>query len=74
MQSPITGKEMLLKFEKRVLEFRKETFEVVYYFYLCEESDDQFTTTEMDELNMFQLYNQYREKHKLLFLDSFTDL
>jgi len=60
---------MLLKFEQRALEFRKETFEVAYHFYLCEESGEQFTTTELDELNMSQLYNQYREKHKLPFPD-----
>ena len=65
---------MLLKFEKRALEFRKETFEVVYHFYLCEESGEQFTTTEMDELNMSQLYNQYREKHKLPFPDEIKEI
>jgi putative zinc finger/helix-turn-helix YgiT family protein len=67
MKSPITGKEMPLKFESRPLDFRKESFVVAYHFYLCEESDEQFTTTDIDDLNMAQLYNQYREKHNLPF-------
>ncbi|UII31380.1 DUF4065 domain-containing protein [Fulvivirga ulvae] len=74
MKSPITGKEMLLKFELRTLDFRKESFTVAYHFYLCEESDEQFTTTELDELNMIQLYNQYREKHNLPFPDEIKEI
>ncbi|QSE96503.1 type II TA system antitoxin MqsA family protein [Fulvivirga lutea] len=74
MKSPITGKEMLLKFELRKLEFRKESFTVAYHFYLCEESEEQFTTTELDELNMIQLYNQYREKHNLPFPNEIKEI
>ncbi|CAN5236000.1 DUF4065 domain-containing protein [soil metagenome] len=69
MISPITGKEMILKREQRSLDFRKENFQVMYHYYLCTESGEQFTTTELDELNMTQLYNQYREKHNLPFPD-----
>ena len=67
MKSPITGKEMELRKEVREIEFRKENFEVVFHYYYCKDSKEQFTDTILDELNMIQLYNQYREKHKLPF-------
>ncbi|OFY39384.1 MAG: DNA-binding protein [Bacteroidetes bacterium GWF2_40_14] len=67
MKSPITGKEMVLIRENRTLSFRKEEFEVVYHHYKCEESGEFFTTTELDEINLNQLYNQYRAEHKLPF-------
>ena len=69
MKSPITGKDMLLRTEVRSLAFRKEAFPIVYHYYLCEDSGEQLTTTDIDELNMIQLYNQYREKHHLPFPD-----
>lgn len=74
MKSPITGKEMLLKQESRSLDFRKESFTVAYHFFLCQESGEQFTTTNIDELNMIQLYNQYREKHNLPFPDEIKEI
>jgi putative zinc finger/helix-turn-helix YgiT family protein len=67
MKSPITGKEMELRKEVREIEFRKENFEVIFHYYYCKDSKEQFTDTLVDELNMNQLYNQYREKHKLPF-------
>lgn len=67
MKSPITGKEMVLIKESKILTFRKEEFEVVYHHYKCEDSGEFFTTTELDEINLNQLYNQYRAKHKLPF-------
>jgi len=69
MKSPITGKEMVLIKEKRTLSFRKEEFEVVYHSYKCEDSGESFTTTQLDELNLNQVYNQYRVKHNLPFPD-----
>ncbi|MCU0355353.1 MAG: DUF4065 domain-containing protein, partial [Cytophagales bacterium] len=47
--------------------FRKETFEVVYRYYRDEENDLELTTTKLDELNLGQAYDQYREKHRLPF-------
>lgn len=67
MKSPISGKEMMLKKEKRSVDFRKETFEIQFHFYLCEESEEQFTTTELDDINLKQVYNQYRSKHHIPF-------
>jgi putative zinc finger/helix-turn-helix YgiT family protein len=67
MQSPITGKEMVLIKERCKLSFRKEEFEVVYHNYKCEDSGESFTTNEIDELNLNQVYNQYRVKYNLPF-------
>jgi DNA-binding transcriptional regulator YiaG len=74
MKSPITGKEMTLVTEKRTLDFRKETFEVVFHYYKCEDSGEQFTTTIMDEVNLNQLYNKYRAKFNIPFPDEITTI
>lgn len=65
MKSPITGKEMVLMKESRILSFRKEEFEVAYHYYKCEDTGEFFTTTELDKINLNQLYDQYWAKHKL---------
>jgi len=69
MKSPITGKEMKLTKERRSMDFRKETFEVIFHYYKCEDSGEQFTTTPMDEVNMNQVYNQYRDRFNVPFPD-----
>jgi len=69
MKSPITGKEMVLQKEKRVLSFRKEEFNVVYHYYFCTDSGEQFEDDQLAELNLTQVYNQYRERLKLPFPD-----
>lgn len=63
MQSPITGKKMkLVKEPGMKLSFRKEEFPVTYHYYLCEDSGEQFTTEDLDRINLTQVYNKYREK------------
>lgn len=69
MKSSITGKEMTLKIEERTLTFRKEEFNVKSHYFLCEDSNEQFTDLKLDEINLNQLYNQYREAHHLPFPD-----
>ncbi|TBH70940.1 type II TA system antitoxin MqsA family protein [Aquirufa nivalisilvae] len=69
MKSPITGNEMKLIKERRSMDFRKETFEIVFHYYKCEDSGEQFTTTSIDEVNMNQVYNQYRDKFNIPFPD-----
>ena len=69
MKSPITGKEMKLTKERRSMDFRKETFEIVFHYYKCVDSGEQFTTTVLDEVNMNQVYNQYRDKFNIPFPD-----
>ena len=72
MKSPITGKEMVLIKEHRSMHFRKEAFKVVFHYYKCEDSGEQFTTTSMDEVNMNQVYNQYRDRFNIPFPDEIT--
>ncbi len=74
MRSPITGKEMKLTKERRLMEFRKEKFEIVFHYYKCEDSGEQFTTTTMDEVNMNQVYNQYRDKFNIPFPEEITKI
>ncbi len=74
MKSPFTGKVMPLKKQTRTLAFRKEKINILYHFYLCKDSNEQFTTSELDELNLFQLYNLYREKHNIPFPDEIKDI
>jgi len=74
MKSPITGKEMVLIKENRKLTFRKEEFEVVYHFYKCTDSGETFTSDQLDDLNLNQLYNQYRVKYNLPFPDQIKSI
>ena len=67
MKSPISGKEMKLSNERRKLNFRKEDFDLNSLFYLCEDSGEKFTSTELDEVNLLQVYNQYRDKYNIPF-------
>ncbi len=69
MKSPFTGGETILKSERRELVFRKETFSYVAQFYECVDTKEQFTTTELDEVNISQIYNQYRVKYGIPFPD-----
>lgn len=69
MKSPITGTEMKLTKERRSMDFRKETFEIIFHYFKCEDSGEQFTTTSLDVVNMNQVYNQYRDKFNIPFPD-----
>ena len=74
MKSPITGKEMKLTKERRSMDFRKETFEIVFHYYKCEDSAEQFTTSSMDEVNMNQVYNKYRDRFNIPFPDEIVKI
>jgi len=54
---------MVLKQEQREIRYRNETFLYMHQYYECEDTHEKFTTTELDEANMNQVYNQYRAKH-----------
>jgi uncharacterized phage-associated protein/transcriptional regulator with XRE-family HTH domain len=69
MKSPFTGGQAILGREPRTLEFRKDSFEILYHFYVCQDSGEQFTTTEIDTLNINQVHNKYREKYGIPFVD-----
>lgn len=65
MNSPITGKPMVLKTEVKPITFRKEEFTVPYRFYYCEDSGEGFTDPTLEDLNTSLVYNAYRAKHHI---------
>ena len=69
MISPFTGGNATLRHEKSELTFRKEKFQYVHQFYECDETKERFTTTELDDVNIAQVYNQYRAKYGIPFPD-----
>jgi len=74
MKSPVTKKEMILTKEKTSIEFRKEKFEIVFHYYKCEDSGQQFTNKALDEVNVNQVYNKYREKFIIPFPDEISEI
>jgi len=69
MKSPFTGGEVTLHKEERNMEFRKESFPVLFQYYLCKDTGEQFTDKGLDEVNTNQVYNQYRAKYGIPFPD-----
>jgi DNA-binding transcriptional regulator YiaG len=67
MKQQKRNNEPILKREKRAIEFRKESVDVWFHFYEEPGLALQYTTTELDELNMTQVLNKYREIHNLPF-------
>jgi len=74
MNSPFTDKEMELKIEKRSITFRKEKFEILYHYYYCSDFDEQITDPSLEEININQVYNQYRSKYNLPFPDEIKEI
>ncbi|MGL5619366.1 MAG: type II toxin-antitoxin system antitoxin SocA domain-containing protein [Tannerellaceae bacterium] len=74
MKSPFTGGTVTLHTHKTEITFRKEHFTVIAQFYTCNDTGEEFTTTEQDELTINQVYNQYREKYGIPFIDEINDI
>jgi uncharacterized phage-associated protein len=53
--------------EAKELTYRKEVYGIVAHFYRCEKCEEEFTTTEADNISLMQAHNQYREKHNIPF-------
>jgi hypothetical protein len=60
MKSPLTGREMKLMSEPSTLNYRGKQYNVNHHFYLCELSNEQFTTSELDEINLLELNKQVK--------------
>ncbi len=67
MKSPFTGKEMSIQKELRKINFRKDELTVLFHFYKCDETGEQFEDQQLSAINYVQLINQYRAKHKIPF-------
>lgn len=65
---------MKLVMRKDELEFRKVKYPILYHYYYCEDSGNEFTTGELDDLNVNQAYNQYREHFNLPFPDEIASI
>ncbi|MFN0081009.1 MAG: type II toxin-antitoxin system MqsA family antitoxin, partial [Ferruginibacter sp.] len=74
MKSPFTDGETQLKKEQKNFVFRKESFTVLYHYYVCNDTKEQFTTTELDTLNISQVHNKYREKYGIPFTDEIINI
>jgi len=74
MKSPFTDGEATLQYEKRELEFRKDVFTVTQFYYRCSDTKEEFTTDELDQINVNQLYNQYRERYGVPFPDEIKEI
>jgi len=74
MKSPFTGGETELIREPKSLEFRKESFEITHHSYRCIDTGEYFTTDELDQVNITQVHNKYREKHNIPFPDQIISI
>lgn len=63
MKSPFANCEAHVVQEQRTVKFRGDEYAYVYSCYECEMTNERFTTTEMDEENVQQVYRQYRMKY-----------
>ena len=65
--SPLSGREMKLVSEPSTMDYKGKTYNVIHHHYLCELTNEQFTTSELDEMNLLELNKQV----KLDFLEQF---
>ncbi len=59
--------------EVRTASFRKEEYSYIHTG-IIDEDGEMWTTTEMDEANIYQVYNQYRIKHGIPFPDEISGI
>jgi len=74
MKSPITGKEMNVGKEMRNMTYRKESFPVVFHYYHCEDTGEQFEDEHFSELNYNQAVSQYRVRHHIPFPEQILEI
>lgn len=59
--------------EVRTATFRKEVYSYIHTG-IIDEDGEMWTTTELDEANIYQVYNQYRAKHGIPFPDEIAGI
>lgn len=74
MKSPFTGGRVkeITTIEEKV--FRGEKYIVNVRYYVCEDTGEQFTTTEQDTILFDDLYSQYRVRHGIPFPDEIKEI
>lgn len=73
MTSPFTGGETILVKEPREYDFRGSKFHIIHHHYRCIDTGETFTDARLDNLNLNQVYNQFREKEGIPFPDEITE-
>lgn len=74
MKSPFTGGEAVLVTETRKTVFRKEEYEYTHLCYQCIDTQEIFTTTQVDTFNTSQIYNSYRTAHGIPYPDEIKEI
>lgn len=74
MKSPFTGKEMKVVYEKRTWNFRGEEYAYTHAAWLCADTNELFTTDEMDDSGFLQVTNQYRAKYGIPHTDEIVSV
>ncbi|HUZ60311.1 MAG TPA: type II toxin-antitoxin system antitoxin SocA domain-containing protein [Hanamia sp.] len=69
IDSPFNDGKATLNRKPGKFPFRRDEFEIVEHFYVCDTSQEEFTTAELDKINLNQVYNQYRKKYGIPFPD-----
>lgn len=65
MKSPFADCEATLLTETREVKFRGEVFAYKHRFYRCNQTGIDFTTSELDDESINQVYDQYRKKYNI---------
>ncbi len=58
--------------EIREVKYRGEMYSYVHHFYRCDKTGIDFTTTELDDESVGQVYSQYRRKYNIPFPEELT--
>lgn len=74
IESPITGGKATLHTENATSTYRKERYSYIRYYYVCEDTGTEFTTTESDALSLSQIHDQYRKAHGIPTVQEIRDL
>ena len=74
IESPITGGKATLHTENATSTYRKERYSYIRYYYVCEDTGTEFTTTESDALSLSQIHDQYRKSHVIPTVQEIRDL
>ena len=68
------GRVSLITGKPKDISFRKETFRIYESYFKCENCNGELVDDKQGDRNLKQVYNQYREKYKILFPSEITSL
>jgi hypothetical protein len=60
MKSPTTGNEMKIRNEMREVYYKGQEIPYMHSSYYCEDKNEYFTTTELDEINIDRIIKKYK--------------